>query len=455
MKTLLRLVLLLLASLAFFEWEARACSCVGPRPPCQAYWEASAVFVGAVTGEREPPRRTPEEWAKRAEAGEWPQRTFTFAVERPLRGVEGAQVEVATGFGGGDCGYDFQVGERYIVYAYRNQKTGALTTGICTRTRPLESAAEDLQYVVGLAQGGATGATVFGQVMRERRVEREEGDTSEYVPVAGVKVEVAGAGKTFRAETDAAGKYTVAGLPAGEYALKAELPETLLVSGQPEKFRVEEKGCAVASLYARVNGRLSGRVFDAEGRPAAKVSLRLSDAAKGEMYFRGHTDYATTDAEGRYEFKGVPAGRYILKLRFDGDETDTTRPFPPVYHPNVSDPARATAVSIGEGEKVEGYDLHLPPAPAERTVAGVAVYADGSPAANVHVGYMADLPYLPVGYGVETDAGGRFTIKVYEGVGLRLSVSVRRADGGWVSSETVMVPASGPVGELKLTVPRP
>ena len=312
-----------------------------------------------------------------------------------------------------------------------------------------------MQYIDGLAQGGQAGATIFGRVARERRVVREEGDTYEYVPLAGVKVVIEGGGKIFRAETDASGKYSAGGLPPGEYAVRAELPGELAPNGDPDKIRVVERGCGVASVFARADGRLSGRVFDAAGRPAAKVSLRLSDAARGETYFRGYTNYATTDSEGRYEFKGVPEGRYVLRLRFDGDATDSGRPFPVVYHPNAGDAARATVITIGEGEKVEGYDLHLSPLPAERTIEGVALYPDGAPAANVRVTYTADLPYLDVGYGAEADSAGRFAIKVYEGVGLKVSTSVRRKDDTWASSGVVRVPQSGPVGELRLTVPRP
>ena len=343
MKNLLIFFGLALASLVFFAEDARACSCAGNVPPCQAYWQASTVFVGTATGMTEPPRLTVEEARRREDAGEyvWSQRVFKFAVERPLRGVEGVQVEVGTGMGGGDCGYGFRVGERYLVYAYRDEKTGKLSTSICTRTRPLTRAGEDLQYINGLAEGGQAGATIFGQVSKEKRIQRDEGDTSETLPLAGVDVEIVGGGKTFRAETDAAGKFVAAGLPAGEYVVKPRLPETLMIYGSEEKITVEERGCAVTYFNAHVNGRLSGRVFDSEGRPAPKVSIRLSDAAKGERYFRGHTNYATTDAEGRYEFKGIPEGRYILKLRFDGAETDSERTFPVVYHPNASDPSRA------------------------------------------------------------------------------------------------------------------
>jgi hypothetical protein len=54
--------------------------------------------------------------------------------------------------GGGDCGYAFQSGVDYIVYAYKNSE-GHLETGICSRTRPLtQAAAEDLAYLRAVSQ---------------------------------------------------------------------------------------------------------------------------------------------------------------------------------------------------------------------------------------------------------------------------------------------------------------
>ena len=56
-------------------------------------------------------------------------------------------VEVATGSGGGDCGYRFAIGKRYLVYARKWPPSGSgLTTGICSRTRQIEEADEDIKY---------------------------------------------------------------------------------------------------------------------------------------------------------------------------------------------------------------------------------------------------------------------------------------------------------------------
>jgi hypothetical protein len=50
-------------------------------------------------------------------------------------------VVVYTGWGGGDCGYEFQVGSSYLVYAGGQTDLG---TSICSRTADLGHAQADL-----------------------------------------------------------------------------------------------------------------------------------------------------------------------------------------------------------------------------------------------------------------------------------------------------------------------
>ena len=132
---------------------ASACSCISSGPPCQGYFQVDAVFAGAVTviSEIDGPPDLP-----------YPRRLVRFAVERGFRGVDAATAEAVTGMGGGDCGYPFKTGERYLVYAYRNQE-GRLATGICSRTRPLAEADEDLAFIQGL-RTAPSGARVSGTI---------------------------------------------------------------------------------------------------------------------------------------------------------------------------------------------------------------------------------------------------------------------------------------------------
>jgi hypothetical protein len=62
----------------------------------------------------------------------------TFSDVRLYRG-QTKRFVVETGIGGGDCGYPFETGRSYLVYAW-NTDSGQLSTGICSATRPVEKA---------------------------------------------------------------------------------------------------------------------------------------------------------------------------------------------------------------------------------------------------------------------------------------------------------------------------
>jgi hypothetical protein len=64
------------------------------------------------------------------------------------RGPKQEKFEVKTGLGGGDCGFDFETGESYLIYARRNEK-GALLTSTCSETRVVEYAGPDLRILRG------------------------------------------------------------------------------------------------------------------------------------------------------------------------------------------------------------------------------------------------------------------------------------------------------------------
>lgn len=115
----------------FVTSYALACSCMMPPPPPKALEQAAAVFSGKVT---------------KIEGDVTKQRTITIAVDQAWKGVETETVTLTTGPGGGMCGFGFQDGESYLVYAYRSgeKKDGPLSTSICTRTKTLANAKEDL-----------------------------------------------------------------------------------------------------------------------------------------------------------------------------------------------------------------------------------------------------------------------------------------------------------------------
>jgi hypothetical protein len=102
---------------------ASACSCREPPPPIEACKSSAAVFIGTVVSGR-----------LEGDNG----RRYEFKVEESLKGKLNSNVEVFTGRGGGDCGYNFEIGGKYLVYAGGSQEE--LGTSICTRTKPYDFA---------------------------------------------------------------------------------------------------------------------------------------------------------------------------------------------------------------------------------------------------------------------------------------------------------------------------
>jgi hypothetical protein len=131
----------MLAVVGGAQWATQACSCAAPPDPAGARNEASAVFAGRVIGLELIPHFSEDP-------------TVSFAIEDLLVRVAVSAVwkgnletttSVYTAFTCCVCGYPFEIGETYLIYA---DVTGDhLHTSVCTRTAKLADAAEDLAFL--------------------------------------------------------------------------------------------------------------------------------------------------------------------------------------------------------------------------------------------------------------------------------------------------------------------
>ena len=433
MKPLLSSALLLFA----FATQALACSCMGSGPPCKAYWDASTVFVGTVTFST---TVTVKEYDS-----EFEQRLVRFHVDRRLRNVEASDVEVQTGMWDGDCGYRFRLGGQYLVYAYLNDKK-KLVTSICTRTRPISEATEDLEFIQGLSKA-APGGTIFGEV-RSRRAGQEWGDSLQAVKDARILFE--GPDKKFERKTDSAGNYSVSGLIPGTYKVRIELPEGLSIYNPEMEVKVHDRGCGQAFFYVEADTRITGKVLDAQGMPAADVLMELVPVSRQVGL---HPEYVRTDKEGRYVLKLVKPSRYYLGVRIVGSAGATYVPYPQTYFPGVKDRSQATVITIGEGQRIELDELVLPARFIDRTLDGVVVDSNGKPVAGAIVWLKerqyddSDMPYRR-----ETDSEGRFSYPVYEGIKYSLNAVVESEGRHVMKSEPVEVVITSNQDPIKLVV---
>jgi hypothetical protein len=232
----------LVLTLLSFSDAAFACECVKTPTPCVAYERAEAVFIGTPT---EVSRNESKD--KIGNSGR-ASRIFRFSVDQAFRGVNDSQVSVITGQGAGDCGYDFKIGEQYLVYASRDSQK-MLYTSICSRTKHIRDANEDLEYIHGLSKA-SPGGWVFGEVFKTNRTH------GGLWPLEGVKVTIVGQGKSVTVMTDKYGKFRVSSLPEGNYKVRVSPPEGLSNRSNEREVKVADRGCATVEFWLKADGRV-------------------------------------------------------------------------------------------------------------------------------------------------------------------------------------------------------
>lgn len=114
---------------------ASACSCAEPPGVEEELERSDAVFSGKAIEVDEKPALFSAST-----------RTIIFQVGQIWKGIEQSQVEITTGQGGGDCGFKFNMGQEYLVYAVKSEMYGTneLITIICDRTAVLSQAQGDM-----------------------------------------------------------------------------------------------------------------------------------------------------------------------------------------------------------------------------------------------------------------------------------------------------------------------
>lgn len=227
---MLRLVLLLAASFVLAAPvppapEAPRCTCMSPkRPACEVWWQTAAIFVGRVTDIESVTEEMDDGQEQRS-------KIVTLRVQERLQGLDRErEVEVRTGAGGGDCGFDFQRNETYLVYANRSARTGRMETGICSRTALVDEAEADLAYLRSRDEADEV-ISLYGMVYRERQSvpfgESIDEPLDPGGPLPDVEVELEGDGIAWTTRSDSEGWYEFDGVPSGRYTIRLDGVEAI------------------------------------------------------------------------------------------------------------------------------------------------------------------------------------------------------------------------------------
>ena len=416
-------------------------------PACAAFWRADAVFVGVVADIKKLPE----------ESQTVPQALIHFAIEDAYRGVNGPEVDVAT-LWGTMCDIKFAQGEKWLIYAHRNETTGALGTGFCDQDRLSIHAEEALSYMRSLRQKPPP-PSIAG-VLKNYALANL---------MAGLRVTAEGSRQTFETTTDGEGRYALTVPKAGAYTVRAYVPFSAeagsfsaQVSARPTDDQTvieygvnlsagecSYSGIQVFKVDLHATAEVRGRVVDAAGHLVTRGEVSLIKAASKEGKDAERKDTEINE-DGSFKFEGVSVGRYYLAINPDDEAPDEDdAPHPRTFYPGVPDAQRATPLVVAEGAKLEDITFRVRAAMKERVITGQVVWPDGAaaPEASVLLYEEAADRYIRM---VKADAQGRFTMIIYGNFQYAIEAEVYGQRRG--QSEKVKVPSNGKPAPLRLVL---
>jgi 5-hydroxyisourate hydrolase-like protein (transthyretin family) len=202
-----------------------------------------------------------------------------------------------------------------------------------------------------------------------------------------------------KAFTDQDGVYHITSVAAGSYHVIPSTPAYVSTASdynvQPVVVNEDENVEGVNFSLVR-GGVITGKVTDADGRPVIQIQVDIfradlidRQAPVRQMY---PVNSSMTDDRGIYRVYGLLPGKYKVGAgrsdEFTGGFSIAQRStYKQVFHPDVSDSAKATVVEVGEGGEAKDVDISLARAMQTFSVSGHVINSDtGLPVPNVRYG---------------------------------------------------------------------
>src|SRR5688572_2685757 len=218
--------------------------------------------------------------------------------------------------------------------------------------------------------------------------------------------------------TDADGLYRLTDIPAGSYLVTIAAPAFINpdVNGFKTVVLSEGENADDINFTLVRGGVITGKVTDAEGRPVVMQNVFIvpADGVDAPRLPQAATT-GQTDDRGIYRVFGIKPGRYKVAAGHSDNTASTgwgQSPYKRVFHPAVSDAAKATAIEVTEGSEATKVDIALGVVAQTYSVSGRVINGEtGSPVPNLNF-VLRPLAGQGIAYS-RVDARGEF---VTEGI---------------------------------------
>ena len=178
------------------------------------------------------------------------------------------------------------------------------------------------------------------------------------------------------------GTFKIDAVPPGVYEVTAQSPvlgKGIIVG--PPGVEVPPGGCALVQASFQTNSSISGRVLNADGKPAPDVRLEFGELQTGGKVRDLPNNWAESDKDGNFKLIDVPFGRIVVATNLNGAPTSGS-PYEPFYVPGTHVALAARVFTIKPNSQVTGVTLQLPKPLAFGDLYVDVKWPDGSPASE-------------------------------------------------------------------------
>jgi hypothetical protein len=341
-------------------------------PACQAFWTTTAVFDATVVAI--------EDLEVQFVLGDGVRRGRKLLVKLDVRqawkGVRSGPLEVVTEPYDASCGFEFKVGRRYLIFSDDRPVEGRISVSHCSLTREFNPTDDAIKFLASLERPAA-GGRAYGTV---KMWQRSFGPPVSERPMD-LPVTLTGAGRSITLKSTG-GRYEFNALKPGQYEISFAVPEgyTSWRTSQPIEIP-NDRACSEVNIGVSADGRITGRLIDAQGRGVPQVNVEVW-GADSPMSQYGAPMSASSDPDGFFEIRPLPPGRYLIGINAR-DLPNDSNPYSRVIYPGDNAAPHVVELSLGLAADLGQWTLPAP-LPVVR-ISGSIVWRDGRPAKGVYV----------------------------------------------------------------------